>query len=91
MYFIKIIVFTEFLDRLVKIVIKESKLLPMYPTLDISLFINQEIENGQHIMSGGAFLPKKNIKGFILLSKKIKKIYPEKQITYYSVMENKSY
>lgn len=91
MYCLKIIVFPEFLDRLVKIGIKESKLLPMYPTLDISLFINQEIENGPHIMSGGAFLPKKNIKGFILLSKKIKKIYPEKQITYYSVMENRSY
>jgi hypothetical protein len=91
MYCLKIIVFPEFVDRLLKIGIKESKLLPMYPTLDINLFINREIENGYHIMSGGAFLPKKNIKGFILLSKKIKQIYPEKQITYYSVMENKSY
>jgi glycosyltransferase involved in cell wall biosynthesis len=91
MYCLKIIAFPEFVERLSKIGVKKSKLLPMYPTLDINLFINLEIENGPHIMSGGAFLPKKNIKGFILLSKKIKQLYPEKQITYYSVMENKSY
>lgn len=90
-YCLKVIVFPEFIDRLTKIGINPSKLLPMFPTLDINLFINPTIENGPHIMSGGAFLPKKNIKGFILLSKKIKELYPEKQISYYSVMENKSY
>ena len=88
---LKIIVFPEFIEPLLNIGIKESKLLGMYPTLNIDKFINFEIENGPHIMSGGAFLPKKNIKGFILLSKKIKEVYPDKQITYYSVMENKSY
>lgn len=90
-YCLRIIVFPEFIEPLKLMGIKESKLLPMYPTLYINKFINLEIKNGPHIMSGGAFLPKKNIKGFILLSKKIKQIYPEKQITYYSVMENKSY
>jgi hypothetical protein len=88
---LKIIVFPEFFETLIKMGVKEPKLLSMYPIIDTDKFINLEIENGPHIMSGGAFLPKKNIKGFILLSKKIKEKYPEKQISYYSVMENKSY
>jgi hypothetical protein len=88
---LKIIVFPEFVDKLLTFGISSSKLLPMYPTIPVSHFIKLEMENGPHIMSGGAFLPKKNITGFILLSKKIKAMYPEKQITYYSVNENQIY
>lgn len=90
-YCLTIIVFPEFIEPLLSFGIKETKLLAMYPTLHINKFINLEVNNGPHIMSGGAFLPKKNIKGFILLSKKIKEKFPEKQITYYSVKENESY
>ena len=90
-YCLKIIIFPEFLERLVSFGINRNKLLAMYPTIDVNQFLNLNIENGSHIMSGGAFLPKKNIKGFILLSKKIKELFPEKCISYYSVMENKSY
>ena len=90
-YCLKIIVFPEFVNKLKSFDIQEEKLLPLYPTIDVNKFINLEIENGPHIMSGGAFLPKKNIKGFITLSKKIKEKYPNKIISYYSVMENKSY
>jgi hypothetical protein len=87
----KIIVFPEFFDKLTSFGINRNKMIAMYPTIDVKQFINLEIENGPHIMSGGAFLPKKNIKGFIMLSKKIKERYPEKIISYYSVMENKKY
>lgn len=90
-YCLKIIVFPEFFQKLLNLGIKEDKLLALYPTIDINKFINFEIENGPNIMSGGAFLPKKNIKGFILLSKKIKERFPNKIISYYSVMENKTY
>ena len=88
---LKIIVFPEFMNKMINLGINETKLLPMYPALDIKQFINLDIINGPHIMSGGAFLPKKNIKGFILLAKKIKEKFPEKIISYYSVMENKTY
>ena len=88
---IKIIIFPEFVQKMINIGINEKKLLPMYQIIDIKKFINFDIENGPHIMSGGAFLPKKNIKGFILLAKKIKEKFPDKIISYYSVMENKSY
>jgi len=88
---LQIIVFPEFFQKLLDFGIKKSKLLSMYPVININKFINLDIENGSDIMSGGAFLPKKNIKDFILLSKKIKNLYPEKKITYYSVPENKNY
>jgi hypothetical protein len=90
-YCLKIIVFPEFYEKLLSLGIHESKLLPMNQTINIKNFINLDIKNGPHIMSGGAFLPKKNIKGFILLSKKIKERFPDKIITYYSVLENKIY
>ena len=90
-YCLKIVVFPEFLEKLVSLGIDENKMLGMYPSIDIKQFINLDIENGTHIMSGGAFLPKKNIKSFILLSKKIKEKFPTKRITYYSVVEDKSY
>lgn len=91
-YCLKIIVFPEFYRKLLSFGILESKLLPMYPTINVKNFINGGDEkNGPHIMSGGAFLPKKNIEGFILLSKKIKERFPDKTITYYSVLENQSY
>jgi hypothetical protein len=90
-YCSKIIVFPEFYDKLLSLGIKENKLLPMYPTFHVKQFINMDPEHGQHIMSGGAFLPKKNIEGFILLSKKIKERFPNKVIKYYSVMKNNDY
>lgn len=91
-YCLKIIVFPEFYQRLLSFGIQESKLLPLYPTINVKQFLNLSFqENGPHIMSGGAFLPKKNITGFILLSKKIKQRFPDKIINYYSVMENQSY
>lgn len=90
-YCCKIIVFHEFFEKLVSLGINENKMLAMYPTINVKQFINLDIANGPHIMSGGALLPKKNIKGFILLSKKIKDRFPDKRISYYSVMENKSY
>ncbi len=43
------------------------------------------------ILNNDFYTPKKNIKGFILLSKKIKERFPNKIISYYSVMENKTY
>ena len=88
---LKILVFPEFFDKLVGFGINRDKLLAMYPTIDLKKFLNLDIANGSHIMSGGAFLPKKNVKGFILLSKRIKERFPEKCISYYSVMENRSY
>lgn len=90
-YCLKIIVFPEFFEKLASFGINRNKMTSMYPNINVKQFINLDIENGPHIMSGGAFLPKKNIKGFILLSKKIKERFPEKCISYYSVMENKSY
>ena len=88
---LKILVFPEFFDKLVGFGINSDKLLKMYPTIDVKQFLHVDIANGPHIMSGGAFLPKKNIKGFILLSKRIKERFPEKCISYYSVMENRTY
>jgi len=90
-YCSKIIVFPEFYEKLLSFGIKASKLLPMYPTFHVKQFLSMDPEHGKHIMSGGAFLPKKNIEGFILLSKKIKERFPNKVINYYSVMENKDY
>lgn len=90
-YCLKIIAFPEFYEKLLSFGINDSKLLPLYQIFNIKQFINMDPLHGQHIMSGGAFLPKKNIKGFITLSKKIKDRFPNKVINYYSVMENKYY
>lgn len=88
---LKIIVFHEFFDKLISFGYDSSKLLPSYPTFDIYPYITLKTQNGQDIMSGGAFLPKKNIEAFIKLSVLIKDKYPSKQITYYSVVEEELY
>ena len=49
---LKIIVFPKFFQKLLDFGIKESKLLSMYPVIDIHRFINLDIENGSDIMSG---------------------------------------
>ena len=85
-----IIVFPEFYDKLLSFCIKKEKLISSFPSINIKRF-NLSVPNGKDIMSGGAFLPKKNIEDFIILSKKIKQIYPEKNITYYSVIEEPLY
>ena len=84
-------VFPEFYNKLLSFGIKKEKLISSYPCINIKRFNLPNIPNGKNIMSGGAFLKKKNIADFILLSKKIKKIYPEKEITYYSVIEEPLY
>ena len=85
-----ILVFPEFKSRLVSLGYNENKIFESYPSFYIHRF--QEINtNGDHIMSGGAMLPKKNIEGFIELSVKIKNKYPLKQINYYCVIENPEY
>jgi glycosyltransferase involved in cell wall biosynthesis len=42
-------------------------------------------------MSGGAFLPKKDIEGFIDMACILKERFPDKIITYYSMAESPSY
>jgi len=85
-----IFVFPEFKSRLVSLGYNENKLYETYPSIYIHKF--QEIDtNGEHIMSGGAMLPKKNIEGFIQIAIKIKNKYPLKQINYYCVVEDPEY
>ena len=85
-----IFVFPEFKSRLISLGYNENKIYESYPSIYIHKF--QEINtNGEHIMSGGAMLPKKNIEGFIKLSVKIKNKYPSKQINYYCVIEDQEY
>jgi len=84
-------VFPEFYNKLISFGIKKEKLISSFPSINIKRFNLPNIPNGKNIMSGGAFLPKKNITDFIILSKKIKEIYPEKEITYYSVIEQPIY
>lgn len=86
------IVFPEFKQRCLQKNITSQKLLINYPQINISRFQNVfSLENGKDIMSGGAFLPKKDIKNFILIAKQIKELYPTKTIRYYSVKEDPAY
>jgi hypothetical protein len=79
-----IFVFPEFKLKLVSLGYHENKIYESYPSIYIHRF--QEINtNDEHIMSGGAILPKKNIEGFI------KNKYPSKQINYYGVLEKDEY
>lgn len=85
-----IFVFHEFVDKLISEGFHADKLHAFYPSIYIDKYwINTP--NGQDIMSGGACLPKKNIPGFIELAAKIKKLFPEKKITYYTVQEDPRY
>ena len=85
-----IFVFPEFKSKLVSLGYNENKIYESYPSIYIHKF--QEINtNDEHIMSGGAMLPKKNIEGFIEISVKIKNKYPSKQINYYCVIEDPEY
>ena len=84
------IVFPEFYDKMIKNGVMSHKIISLFPSLYIYRF-SLNIENGKNIMSGGALLPKKNIEGFIKLAVKIKKLFPEKEINYYSVVENEIY
>jgi glycosyltransferase involved in cell wall biosynthesis len=87
-----IIIFPEFVPKLKDKKIKEEKIISCFPSINIKKFQNVfSLPNGNDIMSGGAFLPKKNIKDFILLAKKIKETYPNKNVRYYSVKEEPSY
>lgn len=85
-----IIIFPEFYNIMVKNGVIDDKIICLFPSSYIHRF-SLNIENGNNIMSGGAMLPKKNIEGFIKLAVKIKKLFPEKEINYYSVVENQEY
>jgi hypothetical protein len=85
-----IIAFPGFKKLLVDAGINEYKVIYSYPSFYIYNF-KLDLPNDKHIMSGGSLLPKKNIEGFILLAKKIKNIYPDKAIHYYSVVEDLEY
>ena len=85
-----LIVFPEFYDKMIKDGVNNDKIISSFPSSYIYRF-SLNIENGKDIMSGGALLPKKNIEGFIKLAVKIKKLFPEKEINYYSVIENEQY
>lgn len=63
-----------------------------WPSVDIGKFrALGHLPNGQHIMSGGALLPKKDIPGFIQLAAKIKTARPDLTISYYTVQEDPTY
>lgn len=87
-----IFVFVPFKQKCMDAGFDESKIFTCWPSININIFRNVfGMSNGPDIMSGGAFLPKKNIEGFILLAKKIKEKFPSKKISYYSVEESPSY
>jgi glycosyltransferase involved in cell wall biosynthesis len=87
-----IFVFVPFKQKCLNAGFDESKIFTCWPSININIFRNVfGMSNGPDIMSGGAFLPKKNIEGFILLAKKIKEKFPTKKISYYSVEESPSY
>jgi len=85
-----IIVFPEFKSRLISLGYNENKIIQSYPSIYIHRFLEINT-NGEHIMSGGAMLPKKNIENFIQLASKIKNKYPLKQINYYCMIESYYY
>jgi len=86
-----IITFPCFKDKLISLGYKSEKIISSYPSIYIDKFFDISPQLSNDIISGGAFLPKKNIKGFIDLSSKIKKIFPQINIKYYSVPENPHY
>lgn len=87
-----IIVFPEFENLCIKKGIHKDKIITTYPSIAISRFQSVfSLPNGNDIMSGGAFLPKKDIFNFVLLAKKIKEIYPDKKVRFYSVKEEPEY
>ena len=85
-----IIVFPEFKSRLISLGYIEDKIQQSYPSFYINRFLEVNT-NGQHIMSGGAMLPKKNIENFIKLAIKIKNKFPTKQVNYYCVIDDYKY
>jgi glycosyltransferase involved in cell wall biosynthesis len=88
-----ILAFPPFKQILVDAGYNPNKVFCTYPSINIRQFQSVDIytQNGNDIMSGGAMLPKKNIEGFILLAKKIKQKYPEKNINYYGMEEDDKY
>lgn len=87
-----IFVFYPFKQKCIDAGFDESKVFQYWPSINIRAFRDVfSLPNGNDIMSGGSVLPKKNIEGFILLAKKIKAIYPSKNIVYYSVEEELDY
>ena len=86
-----ILVFPMFIHKCIEAGFAAHKLVPSYPIIHIHRFIQPNIPNGPHIMSGGACLPKKNIPGFIALAATIKKLYPSIEVSFYTVAEDPTY
>lgn len=85
-------VFHPFRQRCINVGYPDDKLRLCWPMIDIAPFREvSSMPHGDDIMSGGAFLPKKNIRAFIQLAVQIKRLYPSRRIRYYSVEEDPAY
>ena len=70
---------------------RADKVMEFYPSINIQRYLSPIGPRGPHIMSGGAFLPKKDIPGFIDMAYELKRRFPDKIITYYAMPEQPSY
>lgn len=89
-------VFHPFREKLIAAGYPVHKLRGYWPSINITPFRNiftipVTIPVTKDIMSGGAFLPKKDIKSFIRLAREIKNRWHDRIIRYYSVEEDPAY
>jgi len=95
------IIFPSYRERFLAAGAFPEKLIVSYPSISVQSFLDAGSTDAAaqasaswpptHIMSGGAFLPKKNIAGFIAIAQKIHETYPACKISYYSVKEDTVY
>jgi hypothetical protein len=87
-----IITFPPFKEKLTKLGFNPNKIITSFPSIYIERYFDTSPQKSNNIISGGAFLPKKNIKGFIDLAYRIKKEIKENvNIKYYSVPEERTF
>ena len=95
------IIFPSYRERFLAAGASSEKLIVSQPSISVQRFLDAGSTDAAaqasaswpptRIMSGGAFLPKKNIAGFIAIAQKIHEIYPDCEISYYSVKEAPDY
>jgi glycosyltransferase involved in cell wall biosynthesis len=86
----KVFCFPSFEKILLDNGVLQSKIRVVFPQINIQRYFSTA-PNGCDIMSGGALLPKKNLKGYIDFARKLKTQKPHHNLRYYTVPEDPRY
>lgn len=96
-----VVVFPNVRDRFLAAGVPPERVLASYPSIAIQRFLDAgatpeaaataAVWPPTAIMSGGAFLPKKNLPSLIALAADIRRVYPQCTVAYYTVKEDPAY